>query len=215
MNAALNKSMLVSIFASVAFPVLAATTTVSSSVTWKAEAIKKTDVELNVFASNDSLQFKWDPTNKRFSTASSSLTVQAAGKVGTTSYQITSQLTRNKLTHVSGAAIGTVSISSAVGGIAMDVAPVSILEGDRTKGVTLAASGMNGMNLEFEGPNAATNGTYHEAERVKVDFNILSGTDSKNSPLSRGSAEAGLDKLADGTYEGVVEMNFVASWTKS
>ncbi|PRC91448.1 common pilus major fimbrillin subunit EcpA [Solimicrobium silvestre] len=187
-------------------------TTANTSVKWNAEAVKKSDVELNVFASNDALQFKWDVTNKRFSNASSSLTIQAAGKPNSTAYSITSQLLRKKLTHLSGAGTGTLSLGATLGGLAMTDKPVSILAGNDFD-MTASAAGMQAMNLSKAGPNTTPKGSYHEANNVMVDFRIEEGTDSAGKELTLGSDDKGLDMLADGVYEGQVELAFVASWT--
>lgn len=206
------KLALAAAFTTASFSSFAATETATATVKWNAEAVKKSDVSLNVFASADSLSFDWDAKNSRFSNASGSLTVQAAGKATSTAYKITSQLVRNQLIHVSGWQLGTLDVTAQVGGRAMTEVPVDILTGTAA-GVTGSAAGLQSMNLATAGTNVTLGGNYHEGQAT-VDFRIESGTfGSDKTVLALGGAVNGLDKVADGTYEGTIEMAFVASWT--
>ncbi|MDW5415921.1 common pilus major fimbrillin subunit EcpA [Iodobacter sp. CM08] len=190
--------------------VFAADTTATATVRWNAEAIKKADVELNVFASTDALAFKWNPSQKAFSSPSSSLTIQAAGKPGSSGYKITAAMSDKKLNHISGGSVGSLEVSGFLGGIQLAAVPVEILKGDDKK-VTAAAAGLEGMNLAVAGPNLTPTGiTYFEASNVNIKFDILKGMNG-NVAVAAGKD---LEKVPDGSYSGVVSISFVATWSK-
>jgi hypothetical protein len=212
MSRGLNKIGLAVALVFVANSAFAVETSVESSIEWKAEIIKKTVAELNVSATNEKLQFEWDPKARVFNKPKSALTIEATGLTGTTAYSIKAQLKQFKIAHALGVDKGSVDISADVGGIAVTGdASVSILEGS-DKGVDLSAEGMAGMDLSKIGPNATEVGNLHRSDAVTVTFDIAKGK-RDGIDLVLGGGENGLDQLLDGEYQGTVEMTFVASWT--
>lgn len=188
-------------FASTA--VFAADSVATAKVQWNSTAAKKTDVELNVFASTDALTFKWNPSTKAFTTPTSDLTIQAAGRAGSTAYSITTQLVDVTLVHEGGAAKGVLNVSAELGALDIGKTPVNILNGD-AGGVKTSIAGLNNMDLAKAGPNVTPKGTYHEATGIPVKFKIFTA--------SKGNSSIDLDAVEDGTYSGVVSMSFVAKW---
>ncbi|MGL4603286.1 MAG: common pilus major fimbrillin subunit EcpA [Iodobacter sp.] len=211
MNHCFIKSVLVGALMAGSAAVYAATETATSSVKWNAEAVKKSDVSLNVFASADTLAFRWDETNKRFSIPQGYLTIQAAGKTAATAYKITSQLMRNELVHVTGRSTGLLYVFPEMGGTYLyNIGEKNEILAGTNAGVTSSAKGFEGMNLAAAGPNATANGSYHEAQATMY-FTILAG-DSGGMPVIFGEPDMGLELLPDGTYEGTIEVGFTASW---
>ncbi|MGL4603283.1 MAG: hypothetical protein ACRCU9_03965 [Iodobacter sp.] len=188
------------------------TTELIANMPWNAEIIKKPGVELNIFASSDALEFKWDISHKRFTGASNKLTVQAGSRMGASAYKITAQLISQKLNHQSGAEAGSVDVSAWLGGVAIGTLPTDILTGN-AEGATAAALGMQAINMAAAGPVETPLGSYSESDGVVVEFKAETGTGPGGVRLKLGGVSDGLELLTDGAYTGVVEMAFVASWT--
>lgn len=211
MNHCFIKSALVCALMAGSAAVYAAAEIATSSVKWNAEAVKKSDVSLNVFASADSLSFRWDESNKRFSIPQGSLTIQAAGKTSATAYKITSQLMRNELVHVSGRDTGMLYVFPEMGGVYLyNIGDKEEILAGTNAGVSSSAKGFESMDLAAAGPNATANGSYHEAQATMY-FTILAGN-GNGMPLIFGEPDMGFDLLPDGTYEGTIEIGFTASW---
>lgn len=194
----------------VAAPAVAATTTADARVKWTASVVKKSDVSLNVFTEgNTTLDFQWNPADNAFTSQDRTLTVQAAGYEQGTGYSIKAQVTQDKLNAAAGGVKDTLKVGVELGGITLAATPTEILAG--TTGAadpTIAANGLQHMNLSKAGANKTPNGSFHQANGVPVKFTIASGTDSAGAPVDA----ANLEKIADGKYNGDVEVRFVASW---
>jgi hypothetical protein len=206
------KLAVMSAFAAVSVSAVAADTTsiANTSVSWQASAVKKSDLELNVFGSTDALDFKYNPLTASFTQATNKLTVQAGGKAGAEAYAITAQLLRNTLTHAMGVAKGTLAVDVTMSGLSVTNKPVDILKGTAGK-IESSVNGLQAMDLSTTGPLGTAASKFHQGI-VPVEFNIESGKIG-DKEYTRGDEANGLDKLADGNYDGVVELAFVASWT--
>ncbi|AOI60897.1 hypothetical protein WI26_25530 [Burkholderia diffusa] len=194
----------------IAAPAIAATTTEEARVKWTASVVKKSDVTLSVYAEGSTnLDFDWSVANNAFTSQDRALTVMAAGYQGGEGYSIEAQVTRNTLNAAAGGVKDTLKVGVELGGIELGDAPVQILAG--TKGdtaPTTAANGLQNMNLSKAGANKTPNGSYHQANGVPVKFSIAEGTDNAGAKLTG----ADLANVADGKYNGDVEVRFVASW---
>lgn len=184
------------------------TTTANASAKWQAKAIKKSDVDLNVFAEGSTnLDFQWNPTSGAFTTQDRALTVQAAGFSDTTAYSITAQLFQNTLFSTSTRAL--MNVGARLGGISILTTPTVILAGTDAAPTT-SAVGMSGLNLATLGSLTTPNGSYHEATSVPIQFSIIGGKTATGTDVAA-------DKLAsldDGSYAGDVELRFMASWER-
>ncbi|MGR2682909.1 hypothetical protein [Chromobacterium haemolyticum] len=188
--------------------VAAAETTYSASVKWNAEVVKKTDVDLNVFANSDALSFTWNPSQGLFTTPTSGLTIQMGSQIDTSQYKLTAQLGGRTLSHVAGPKKGNVKVAAILGGIAIaDEKPVDILRGNKN-GVEMAADGMGHMDISKKGPHETPKGSYHEARNVDLRFHIAEGMNDLGQVVSGEK----LADLPDGVFNGTVEMIFNASW---
>lgn len=188
---------------------VAAETTYNASVKWNAEVVKKTDVDLNVFANSDSLNFTWNPNQGLFTTPTSGLTIQMGSQADASQYKLTAQLGGRTLSHIAGPEKGNVKVAAILGGVAVnDEKPVEILRGNKD-GVEIAADGMGHMNISKPGAHSTPKGSYHEARNVEVRFHIAGGVDADKNPVSGDK----LNTLSDGVFNGAVEMIFNASWS--
>ncbi|KVL47129.1 common pilus major fimbrillin subunit EcpA [Burkholderia territorii] len=181
-------------------------------VKWTASVVKKSDVTLNVFAEgNTALDFEWNPASQAFSTQDRTLTVLASGYQGGTGYKIQAQVMKDTLNATAGGVKDSLKVGVNLGGIQLDQNLTDILSGTSANAApTIAANGLQNMNLAKAGPNKTPNGSYHQANGVPVKFSITEGTDKDGKALSG----ATLSEISDGRYDGDVEVRFVASWEK-
>lgn len=197
----------------VAFAVPAIAATVGpeeARVKWTASVVKKSDVTLSVFAEGSTtLDFEWNPSSEAFSTQDRTLTVLAAGYEGGTGYKIQAQVTKNTLNAVAGGVKDSLKVGVDLGGVELSETLTDILSGTGGDAApSIAANGLQNMNLSKVGPNKTPNGSYHQANGVPVKFSIAEGTDKDGNALTG----TGLSGVSDGRYNGDVEVRFVASW---
>ncbi|MGL4603287.1 MAG: common pilus major fimbrillin subunit EcpA [Iodobacter sp.] len=170
----------------IAFPALAAE--ISTRVVWHAQAIKKPEVKLNVFAGADKMQFHWDNKVNYFNSPTGAITVHAEGKSADSAYKITSQLINNRLDNPAGTA--ALEIAAHLNQTSLSAQPVDLLAASK-QGKTAPAA---------------------DSDIARINFTIEKASNGLNPALVKVNQQ---EQLENGTYAGSVEMAFVASWAST
>lgn len=161
---------------------------ISTSVIWHAQAVKKPEVKLNVFADADKMQFHWDTKVNHINSPTGAITVHAEGKSADSAYKITSQLINNRLDNP--ASTSALEIAAHLNQTRLGARPIDLLATSQPGKTATAAN----------------------SDIARINFTIEKASNHLNPALVKVNQQ---EQLENGTYRGSVEMAFVASWANT